>query len=744
MKKVFIASTIIIIFFILLLYQSGDKYFKDLIEHRIAANIINQTEFIKFGEDNYSSQILLVKGWSNPERLNNTSYRWAIGNKSKIKFFIVSVENISLIIKAMPFEANDGEQQAINVYINNDFVDSVNLKSGWKEYEILIEKEKLRLGFNQLVFSYKYSKQPIKYGINEDSRYLSAAFEYIKFIYQNNIRRVINSNNVDINLDYNILKDEVINLPSLTSIEYLLKMPKDARLKLELVIEVNAAKQYSGSYFKVWAEDAKGKIIKIANFKSAKGDNLPKLIHKKVKMRNKKGEIVKLYFANTINDTNYRISITKLSLKGYVENKEISSSVNAMVILLDALRPDHLSLYQHKNNTSPNIDILGKDSVMFKNAYTQSTFTREAVASLLTSLYPLTHNVGYIHKMSDDIVTTAEILKRFDCQTAAFTANGFINKDSGILQGFDKVIELFRYAYWGPHNSTPAEAFLPEVDEWFLRSYKSKFLIYMHFMQPHEPYQAPKSFRIFSYKDKPSILDGSTFNRNKIKEQGIPITSDDIQHMKNLYDDNIYYIDYIIGKLIHKLHLLDLYQNTMVVVLSDHGDEFMEHGGFSHSMHLYDECLHIPLLIKMPDSLYKNKIIKSMVQLIDVGSTILEVLGTNESIGQGKSLLPLIKDEGGIKEIHPAIYASRKSFIALRTHRYKYIEDVNTRESQLYDLIKDQVEHFNIVNSNLEIAQQLSNLLSNWYLNQKPYTTQRTEEIDEHTKEILRSLGYLR
>lgn len=743
MKKVLITLTIIIIF-ILLLYQSRDKYSKDLLEHKIAANIINQTEFLRFGENNYSTHILLLEGWSNPEKIGDTSLRWAIGNKSKVNFFSVVVKNFKLVLKAMPFEANDHEKQAINIYLNNNFINSVNLKSGWNEYVLLIGKEKLRLGFNQLVFIYKYSKQPIKFNINEDNRYLSVAFEYIKFIYQNDEKRVINSNNADINLDYNILKNDVINLPSLTSLEYLLRIPKDARLKLEMLIDTNEEKQCSDSYFNVWMEDAKGKISKIINFKSGKKEKPPKLIYKKVKLKNKKREIVKLYFANTINDPNYKIIIKKLSLEGDVENEEVSASPNVVLMLLDALRPDHLSVYQHKNNASPHIDNISEDSVVFKNAYTQSTFTREAVASLLTSLYPLTHNVGYIHKMSYDITTVPEILKQFDYQTTAFTANGFINKDSGILQGFDKIIELFRYAYWGPHNSTPAEAFIPAFDEWLLRNYKGKFFIYMHFMQPHEPYQAPKSFRIFSYKDKPSVLDGSTFNRNKVKEKEIAITSDDIQHMKNLYDDNIYYIDYIIGKLIHKLYLLDLYQNTMIIILSDHGDEFMEHGGFSHSMHLYDECLHIPLIIKTPNALYKKKIIKSMAQLIDIGNTILDVLGTNRSIGQGKSLFPLISDSSGIKEIHSAIYASRKSFIALRTYRYKYIEDTKTKERQLYDVIKDQTEQFNIANSNADIVQQLSNLLSNWYTNQKPYIPQPAEEIDEHTKEILRSLGYLR
>jgi arylsulfatase A-like enzyme len=423
------------------------------------------------------------------------------------------------------------------------------------------------------------------------------------------------------------------------------------------------------------------------------------------------------------------------------ENPERSS--NVIMVLLDALRPDHLSAYGYEKKTSPNIDELSKDGIIFKNAFTQSTFTREAVASLLSALYPLTHNVGYVNKMSDEIIALPEVMKLFNYKTVAFTSNGFINKDCGILQGFDEIYELFRKEFWGPHNSTPGESFIPYIDDWLFNKYKDKYFLFLHFMQPHEPYKAPQSFKIFSSDDPKSVLDGSTYNRNKVKERGIPITSNDVMHMKHLYDDNIYYIDYVVGKLLHKLKLLDLYDNTMVILLSDHGEEFMEHGGFSHSMHLYDECLHFTLIIKMPQNMYKGKEIKSLVQLIDIPNTILEAVGINKTIGQGKSLMPLLKEHSNT-EVHNAIFASRKSFIGLRTHRYKYIENINSNGVELYDLLTDPLEQVNIVDKNPEIAKQMSELLKGWRQNQKAYVPKGSEEIDEQTKEILRSLGYLR
>ncbi len=438
---------------------------------------------------------------------------------------------------------------------------------------------------------------------------------------------------------------------------------------------------------------------------------------------------------------------------------------NVIILLIDALRADHLSCYGYSRDTTPNIDKFSKDAVMFTQAISHSTFTKTSVASLFTSRYPYQHGVywGNNKHSSDNItsdllgeeeITLAELLLQNGFVTLSWVHNAHLNPYLGFGQGF------FEYktfeGSWHKVSSIRRinEDFLKEIGELEL-GHEYNFFAYLHYADVHGPYR-PRSpydtmFGVYSSDVYSGIdFDNWGYHRAQIIEGKKNIDKNDVDQLMAYYDGQILRLDRQIGFLLEELKKAGLYDNTLIVLTADHGEAFMEHGFLFHNEPPYDELIRVPLIIKFPNSLYRGRVVESQVQLIDVMPTILDFLKikANGKL-EGLSLLNYLdKSRSKNIKINSPRYAVSEIrldegglAVSVRTEKYKYI-DFQDKKDELYDLRVDPREKNNIIDSKPIQAEKLGRIAQYVVSEGKKKNTQKAT-LDKKTIEELKALGYV-
>ncbi|MBU0763018.1 MAG: sulfatase-like hydrolase/transferase [Candidatus Altiarchaeota archaeon] len=442
-----------------------------------------------------------------------------------------------------------------------------------------------------------------------------------------------------------------------------------------------------------------------------------------------------------------------IPLSTHVSEESFHQCVDCNVILIsiDTLRADHVSSYGYFRNTTPNIDSFFSNGFFLMNAFSHTPYTSPSHMSLLTSTYPAVHKIRNNDQLSTHrlrgLITLAEVLSDNGYKTAAFTGGGNVARE----QGFDRGFQLF---HDGCLIDQVDEDGLEPIFSWIDESKNQKFLLFLHTYIPHDPYVPPRKFNIFvdpnysgslikTGEEFQEILQTdnlSNFNgKRKLFWKNMKKTDiSDVRHMISLYDGDILYADYKLGMILRYLEENNLVNNSIIILFSDHGEEFMEHGGFLHEK-LYDETLHVPLIIKMPHS--DGGVITSPAGLIDVSPTILEYLGIPApNIFQGSSLKPLMESEEGDR----IIYSQKtNNQVSIRTPKWKYIS--LSGDEGLYDLVSDPNETQDVKLQNTGQTTWFRDNLKefnsiNYKLGQNRYNTDIN--LTNSTIQRLKELGY--
>ncbi len=418
-----------------------------------------------------------------------------------------------------------------------------------------------------------------------------------------------------------------------------------------------------------------------------------------------------------------------------ISNPRITSMVkqgkaNIILAVIDALRPDHLGCYGYSRETSLNIDRIAREGVIFTNAISQASWSWPSIASLFTSLYPSQHQVTDIfgYPLKKSLTTLAEILKGEGYITGAISNNAGISKLYQFDQGFDYFNEKCMDAcLW-----KSAECMTSQILPWLEKNYHSPFLLYLHYMDPHAPYNPPSPFK--------GML-------NKSGES-------DIDRLISYYDGEIRYVDYHLGKLLSKLKELGIDDNTLLIIMADHGEEFLEHGSLAHGPTLgdptlYEEVIRVPLIFRYPDLFPRGKIVKGVVRSIDIAPIILDVAGIPKFKDmEGVSLLPLLS--GRVQDLKLTAFSETGELMgrgkkSLRSSTWKLISDYSSSEIELYDLQNDPDEIHNLAAEEFELIGDLLKIMNNIQksFTVSEYPSEEKVRIDEETREKLRSLGYI-
>lgn len=419
----------------------------------------------------------------------------------------------------------------------------------------------------------------------------------------------------------------------------------------------------------------------------------------------------------------------------------VCDGCNVLLISIDTLRQDHVGVYGYPRNTTPNVDAFAADTIRFDSAIAQAPSTLPSHASIFTSMIPEHHRAFHATEqpLPPEALTMAEILWQAGFRTGAYTAGAQMSEKYGLDQGFD-IYESFK----GDMTHESRFSDIVERGKGFLERYgDERFFLLLHTYEVHTPYTPdPRYLHEFDPDYAGPLgdsIDLSYLRRVFENPTRLRMSEADRRHVIAAYDGEIRSMDNAFGDLIAYLKDKRLYDNTLIVFTSDHGEEFGERGRVGwHSWTLYDELVRVPLLIKMPGAQYAGYVVKEVVRGIDLLPTLTDVLGIDvDSSFEGTSVMDRVLGSAG-----SVVFAVSQRDLqgdiptSIRTSRWKLYDGA------LYDLATDPGERFDVsaqyplvkasLDTNLAMIRSLTALAD----------AERLELTDE-LRQQLRALGYI-
>lgn len=483
---------------------------------------------------------------------------------------------------------------------------------------------------------------------------------------------------------------------------------------------------------------------------------------------------------------------------------------NILLISFDTLGAKHMGCYGYEKNTTPNIDKFAEEGVLFEEHFSVSRSTLPSHMSMLTSVYPSVHKVvdSYGDVLPGQFITLAEILKEYDYETGALV-DGNRALNIGAAHGFDQGFDFYEhyperfFKHEKLHVLTVLSNFtasllhrmgIPDMHSeniftgalsWLsTREYDQPFFMFLHTFDIHSdfgselPYVSPEEFQDVIYEEYSGDFTGCgptglcatdylvDVNRNVKRGEDLStmLSDEDVKYIASLYDCGIKYTDHWFGRFTAGFEELGLMDNTIIVLTSDHGEEFFEHHQIKH-VEYYDEVVKVPLLIRYPRKLQPGTRIDHLTESIDILPTVLELADIDEKLKQfqGTSLAAL--SAGGTDGFPQAVYGGEDRPVDidtkfLRTTKYKYIVNGSERREfsfnldkpeELYDIVADPGEYHNIINSDTAAYRRVHEMMTEWIATCQqhrtevlPNMTTKHMEVDEETKKELESLGYIK
>ncbi len=415
-----------------------------------------------------------------------------------------------------------------------------------------------------------------------------------------------------------------------------------------------------------------------------------------------------------------------------------------IIIMADTLRADHLGCYGFSENTSPNIDKLAREGVLFHDLATAAPSTAPSVASVLTGVYP--DEIG-VHKncdiLQDRAILLSERLKNNGYATGAIISNPVLNSVYGFDQGFDHYCMDFKRDPTLEEIDAPEDGTLFKANvvtnaalEW-IKTTPEPFFLYVHYMDPHSPYLPPYKFRDQMLGGVAPLEEYRLRDVKLIKKAAI---QGQTSRLEAQYNGEIAFMDQEIGRLIKGLPL-----DILLVLTGDHGEGFMEHNKTLHANSLYQELVHTPLIVRWSTG-PKNLKINTPVSHVDIAPTILDFAGLYNGKGfSGKSLLPMILDQK-LRQDSRIFFSILKNhnynFTMARQGKWKLIWNQNKDRKRLFNLEEDPEEKLDLSFKNPQIISPLVKSIQSRKKRILPPLTLKKLFVGKKLREQLQGLGY--
>jgi arylsulfatase A-like enzyme len=456
-----------------------------------------------------------------------------------------------------------------------------------------------------------------------------------------------------------------------------------------------------------------------------------------------------------------------------------------ILVQLDTLRKDHLDVYGYERPTAPVLRGLAGEGALFQNAISQTSWTKAETPSILTSLYPTTHGVYRIpDRLPASATTIGEAYRQAGYATLSYSSAVFTGQFTNLHQGFEELHEAESTAgRAGPRGAKTAREYVDRLVEWLGDHRDVPFFVYLHFFDPHPPYEPNRPYDTWwadpkgreEYLREQEALKkvaGDVFllqrgmgTREELIKAGVDPEAY-LRYSKDWYDGSIRGMDTEIGRLVERLRELGLGDRTVLAFYADHGEEFHEHGRMWHGQSIYGELIRVPLILWGPGQIAKGLTIDEPVELVDVMPTLLDLSGISPAAGmQGQSLRPLLtKAEpaaGGWKRRPPTAerqplggkdFPNAAESYAIMDGGWKLIHNVvrppDKPEFELFDFYQDPLDQKNVAAEHPDVVERLAKMLDGWHQMAQAARLKPDSELakgmSREQLEQLRSLGYVK
>lgn len=410
------------------------------------------------------------------------------------------------------------------------------------------------------------------------------------------------------------------------------------------------------------------------------------------------------------------------------------------VWMVDTLRSDKVRVYNPKTRVeTPNYDAFAADATRFAWAQVPGTWSLPSHASLLTGVYPTLHKAtAHEAKLSKDVAFISEDLKKKGWKTAIFSSNGYVSGKWGFERGWDAYRNFIRESL--PNG---AEYLWKTAKPWIVQNAKKSEFVYLATVDPHVAY-TPRSEFLKKYWNKPykgpikPALSGvqlGSIGAGKLK-----INDNDKAYLEALHDAEITQSDAAFATFIADLKEAGLYDRAAIIVVSDHGDEFGEHGRFGHGHSVYQELTHVPLIIRAPGRMPQGKVVQSDVEIMDLYATMLDLAGVTPGDKiQGTSLIPLTWDEVG-RSPRAALSMDGEVSRGLKVGRYRLVAASGRLE--LYDEFEDRLEQKDVAAARPIALRQMRGVLGLLHDNESRWSKSRWGTAANLTPEFLKDVAW--
>lgn len=448
---------------------------------------------------------------------------------------------------------------------------------------------------------------------------------------------------------------------------------------------------------------------------------------------------------------------------------------NIVLIVLDTTRADFLSSYGHPRNTSPNIDRLAREGVLFRRAYATDFWTLPSHASLLTGRHPTEiQATAETNQLPARATTLAEILLGAGYRTGAVVTNGWLNRERGFDQGFQEYFEMWRRV-WRRHSPPAGRRFEGDLAiglaiDWIADRAREgdPFFLFVNLNTAHLPYTPhPEILKRFLSPDRPA---SQVSRLQKVSGMWghlagkVKLDPTDLAILRELYEAEIATADLLVGRLIAALEGAGILDGTLVIVTSDHGENIGDHGMIDHLLSMYDTTIHVPLIMRYPKRFRSGSVNEELVSLVDVVPTVLDISGLappddvpaarRRSLASRDASPPAAVFAENDRPIN-GVELMKKQFPdfdtrtidqrmrMVRTEDHKLIWK-ERGDVELFDLREDASEERDIAGRDAATREELLRILETWTDSLDPgEVVPRLESRDAESIEQLRELGYV-
>jgi arylsulfatase A-like enzyme len=688
-------------------------------------------------------------GWGNDGVDGDTTYTHAVSTNACLFFPLSTVGAFTLRMRLRPIGAT-----TVQPVLNDEPLAVVKLDKGpgFSDYEVAVPVGEGHVGENQLLLRFDATTH-----LGDED--VAAAVDSIRFIPQPKPSIpggtiTPNTNNYEALPIYGALLQELpvggmkrtaITVSAQTSLAYYLEVPKTGKLTLR----IGTPDKPGLAYARVLVTPAGGKPVQL--WKGAVPSQWQAV---EVPLMQFAGRVVKLelvaFGEGVVGFASPAIMVVETPVR-----YPPTTPKSVILLLVDTLRADHLRPFNpHTRVRTPIVDEFATQAAVFEAAQAPENWTKPSCASVLTGLSPESHGTKTGDaKLSDKALMVSEVFKQAGFTTATFIANGFVSERFGFNQGWDDYTN-----YIHEHHIALAPSVFRDAANWVEAHKDKRFFLYIQTIDPHVPYDPPDDMLKLYQPDAYTgpIKPRSTAEQLE-KAKGVPpklvLTDADKHYIEALYDGEISGHDRALGTFIERLKKLGVYDQTMVVITADHGEEFEDHGSWGHGHSVYQELLHVPLMVRFPPTVPARRIDQT-VSTVDIAPTLLAAAGlpvpdVMEGVDRSQQLM------GGAA---PAPAVAFSEFLdnrrVIRAGRWKLI--VRGITPTLFDLETDPKEQIELDIHKHPIAMRYCRVLLGQFLGARDRGDwlsadprgrsvefkEEDTDIDEATRAGLKALGY--